>query len=164
MQLKLISTADCQAILNFETKNKTYFEQFAPPRPSGYFNHDSLHKIIEGLVEEQKSSECFLYLVYEDDTIIGRVNLSNIKHQTAELGYRFAKNKTGQGLATKMTAKLIKLAKTHGLTNLTAYTTTINIASIRVLEKNGFKHIRINKNAETLNGQSLDFTHYARDI
>lgn len=164
MQLKLLSTDDCQALLKFETQNKTYFEQFAPPRSAGYFNHNNLLKIIEGLVAEQNSGECFFYLVYEDDTITGRVNLSNIKHQTAELGYRIAKDKTGQGLATKMTAQLIKRAKTHGLTNLTAYTTTINIASIRVLQKNDFKHIRIDKNAETLNGKSLDFTHFARDL
>ncbi|MBL1419898.1 MAG: GNAT family N-acetyltransferase [Alphaproteobacteria bacterium] len=164
MQLKLMSTADCQAILDFETKNKTYFEQSAPPRPKAYFNHNDLHKIIQGLVKEQTAGQCLFYLAYQNNKIIARINLINIKHQSAELGYRVAKNQTGQGLATKLTANLINLAKTHNLKTLTAHTTTTNIASIRVLEKNNFKHTKTTKNATILNGQSLDFTHYTRDI
>uniref|UniRef100_A0A2A4YYF0 N-acetyltransferase domain-containing protein n=1 Tax=OCS116 cluster bacterium TaxID=2030921 RepID=A0A2A4YYF0_9PROT len=72
---------------------------------------------------------------------------------------------TGQGLATQIIASLLKIAKaTHQLTHIKAHTTTNNIASIRMLEKNGFKHIKIEKDAATLNSKSLNFTYFTLDI
>ena len=165
MQLKLMSTDDCQAILEFETRNKTYFEQYVPPRPKAYFNFQSLHKIIKGLIKEQNANQCFLYLAYQDNKLIGRANLVNINKTTAELGYRLCQSVTGQGLATQIIASLLKIAKaTHQLTHIKAHTTTNNIASIRILEKNGFKHIKIEKDAATLNSKSLNFTYFTLDI
>lgn len=165
MQLKLLSINDTQALLEFETNNKTYFEQYVPPRPVGYFEFQSLHKIIADLSKEQTAGDCFLYLAYQDNKIIGRANLVNINQGTAELGYRLCQTATGQGQTTKIIASLIKIAKTsHHLSQINAHTTTNNIGSIRVLEKNNFKHINIQKNAATLNGKSLSFTYYMLNI
>ncbi|MGL1919473.1 MAG: GNAT family N-acetyltransferase [Hyphomicrobiales bacterium] len=165
MQFKLMSVEDCHSIVEFETINKTYFEQSVPPRPDGYFAAESLRKIIEPIIEEQNHGECYLYLVYKDNKIVARANLVDIKNQTAELGYRICQSQTGKGLATKVVAELFEIAKTnHQLTRINAHTTLDNPASARVLEKNGFKHLKIVKNAATLNGKNLDFTYYTKDI
>lgn len=165
MQLKLLSPDDCQALLEFETQNKAHFEANVPPRPDGYFTHDSLLKIIKTLCQEQANGECFLYLIYQNNKLIARANLVNIQNQSAELGYRLAKQATGQGQATKIVANLIKRAKTtHALTQINAHTTTNNPASIRVLEKNNFKHLKFQKNAAKLNGKSLDFTYFTLNL
>lgn len=165
MQLKLLSTDDCQALLAFETQNKTYFEASVPPRANTYFNFEELHKIIEGITKEQAAGECFLYLVFEDNKLIGRANLVNVNNGNAELGYRLAKNSAGKGKATKMIEALVKIAKTqHQLTSINAHTTVDNIGSIRVLEKTGFKHIKIVKNAAKLNGKNLDFTYFKLNL
>lgn len=163
MPLKLLSTADCQAVLEFETQNKSYFEQSVPPRADDYFNFDGLYKITESLVKEQKAGQCFLYLLFEADKVIARANLINICDDSSEIGYRLCQSATGQGLATKIVAELLKIAKTnHGIQHIKAHTTTNNPASRRVLEKNGFEHIRIALNATTLNDKPIGFTYYEK--
>lgn len=165
MQLKLLSPTDCQALLDFETQNKAYFEQYAPAREPEFYTFSGLYKILEKLEQEQQATGPFPYLIYENDQVIGRISLFNVKNNVAEFGYKIAEHKNGKGIATAMAAEVIELAKIHhNLAGLTAYTTTTNLSSIRVLEKNNFKHTHIVKNAENLNGKTLDFTHYKLNL
>lgn len=165
MQLKLLSTDQTKSVLEFEAKNKDYFELYVPPRPNEYFTQSSLHNIIKSLCKEQDRGECYLYLAYNNDQLIGRANLVNIQDGTAELGYRLCQTATGQGHATQIVANLIKIAKSQlSLSLIKAHTTTDNLASIRVLEKNNFKHIKTKQNAATLNGKSLNFTYFELEL
>ena len=161
MQLKLLSINDTAALRDFETKNKAFFEQLVPPRNVSYFTFDSLYKIVKSLIKDQQLSKCHLYLAYDKDKIVGRFNLTDIKQYHAELGYRLCQSVTGKGLATNLTAKLLDIAKhQHNLIQINAHTTTDNPSSVRVLEKTGFKHLRIEPNAVILNGKKLSFTYY----
>lgn len=78
-----------------------------------------------------------------DDQLIGRGGLRTIDpcvgEDLIEVGYILQRNAWGAGLATEATAAFVEIASTiHGLTELGGLTLEGNLASTRVLEKNGF--------------------------
>ncbi len=56
----------------------------------------------------------------------------------AEIGYGLAPSARGQGLMTEAVGGMLAIARRHGLAAVTAHTDPANLASIRVLERNGF--------------------------
>ena len=75
------------------------------------------------------------------------MSLSNVvhgHHDSANLGYWVAERVNGRGLATRAVGELIGVAFGElGLHRLEAGTLVDNLASQRVLEKNGFESIGI---------------------
>lgn len=76
------------------------------------------------------------------------------------VGYRVGKVYTGKGIASKALKILIETMSKQGIKQLLAKTTTNNIASQKVLEKNGFMHVVISTDEFKMNGQSLKFVYY----
>jgi len=162
MVIKILETNDKKPLFDFEKRNKDWFEEFVPPRPFGYFNFDSFSRIIDALIDEQKREECFLFVIYENKEIIGRVNISEIDGHVAEIGYRICKDHLKKGLATKSVKQLIQFStKKMNITELSAKTTAENIASQNVLLNNGFKYSGKNKDAAELNGHKVDLLCYS---
>ena len=78
-------------------------------------------------------------LVDDDGELLGRFNLYVVEDGVANLGYRVAERAAGQGVATAAVGELCRLAASrHGLRTLRAATSEANVASQRVLVKNGF--------------------------
>lgn len=72
--------------------------------------------------------------------MLGRFNLVDVAHGSAELGYRVAERATGRGLATAAVREICALAATaYGLRTLRARTTADNAASRTVLARTGFR-------------------------
>lgn len=69
---------------------------------------------------------------------IGNVGLHPINEEEAELGYFLNPQFHGQGYATKIASIFIERARNLGFKKLIATAALDNIASHRVLEKNGF--------------------------
>ncbi|MGL1892489.1 MAG: GNAT family N-acetyltransferase [Spirochaetaceae bacterium] len=165
MDIKLISKNDKEALFDFEVRNRDWFEQSVPPRPTGYFKYESFSNIIDSLLAEQLQGLCYLYVIYQNNKIVGRVNISAINSEVGDIGYRVCKDHIGQGIGTKALRFLIKNAKdVHGLKSLTAKTTPDNYGSQRVMEKCGFNYVKTEKNAGTLNNKSIDFVCYQLHI
>ena len=90
-----------------------------------------------------KSKTVFTWCVEEKSTgkIAGRVDLGGFQKKTmAEISYHFGRNFGGHGVATEVVEKVtsfglenLKLLRIQGLVRVE------NMASIRVLEKNGYK-------------------------
>ena len=77
--------------------------------------------------------------------IVGRINLSVLENnrKTAELGYRIGENVTNLGYASEAVKLVLEKAfTTYGLHRIIAGTATDNLASQRVLLKNGFTFSR----------------------
>ena len=76
-------------------------------------------------------------------SIVGLLTLSSIVRgafQNAHVGYWLAQSAQGTGLMTAAVVSAIKVARDHlGLHRLEAATLVHNVASQRVLEKNGFE-------------------------
>jgi RimJ/RimL family protein N-acetyltransferase len=125
-------------VLAFELGNRAYFAASINDRGDAFFDHFS--ELYSALLAEQEAGTCACYLlVGENGAILGRFNLYDLKDDAADVGYRVGKRYAGCGLATTYVRELCGLAVTrHGLHTLRAATSLVNIASQRVLLKNGF--------------------------
>ena len=70
----------------------------------------------------------------------------------------------GRGYATESLLAVIDFAKASGFAGLTAVVTSGNTASLRVLERGGFRQTRVERNAIQLAGVWHDDLHYHLDM
>ncbi len=86
---------------------------------------------------------CFAIRRAEDDQLIGCISADTLEPGTthkAEVGYWLAKAYWGRGIMTDAVRAYVNYAFAElDLSRLTAHTFESNLASARVLEKNGFK-------------------------
>lgn len=99
VRLERLTEQHRDAVLEFETANRAYFAAAVPDRGDEYFaDYSARHA---GLLAMQAAgTDHFHVLVMEDGTIAGRVNLTNILNNEAEVGYRIGRDFAGRGLAT----------------------------------------------------------------
>ncbi|MEK8144691.1 GNAT family N-acetyltransferase [Streptomyces sp. M10(2022)] len=137
-ELQLIRLDHAPALLEFERQNRAYFAASVPDRGEEFFAEFDAR--FAQLLEWQAAGTDYLHvLVTEGGEVMGRVNLIEAAHGSAELGYRIAQKAAGQGLATAAVREVRELAAAqYGLTRLHAKATMDNPASHKVLERNGF--------------------------
>lgn len=159
--LELVSKNNENDIYNFEKENRKYFEDTLPSRGDEYYKLEVFQEIIKEIVEEQERDECYMYVIKNElGKMVGRVNFFSIRTddiKKAELGYRIGKNEGGKGYATEaVRIALEKGFRTHKIEKVEAGTSPDNIASQRVLEKNGFVLIKIIEKDVEVNGKWID--------
>ena len=131
------------AVLAFETVNRTYFASSISDRGDEYFDQFA-DKWEASLAEQETGRDAYYVLLSDDGSVVGRFNLRDIEDGMAELGYRIARQFSGQGLATAAVRELCRLANSeHGVRTLRAKTNHENVASQRVLTKAGFQLVGI---------------------
>lgn len=110
---------------------------FVPLRDDAFFTVDGQRARIEAAEH--------LYGVVDRGSLAGTISFSNVAPMpfaSATLGYWVAAGHRGHGLATHAVAAAVGLAFGElGLHRLEAATLVDNVASQRVLEKNGFTRI-----------------------
>jgi len=156
-----MSLNNLKDIYNFEIENKTFFEKGLPPRPEGYFEFSSFKVMMLEILEEQSDGACHMHIIRDSDgTVIGRINLHSIttgKVTEAELGYRIGEKEQGKGYASASVDLILQKAfLDYGITSIKAGTSTENIGSRKVLEKNGFNLVGEEKKVMKINGRWLD--------
>lgn len=120
--------------------------------------------VVEDLMREQQaameSGLCRYWTLVRDGEVIGSVDLSLIAEGSAELGFLLRSDCWGQGLASEAVGAVVAHGfGPMGLTHVAAATQTGNRAAARVLEKNGFVHIRT-RNVVLAGGESRDCAFY----
>ena len=152
-----LDVTDAEDLFNFEVENRTFFEEIVPSRGDEYYNLATFKKRHEALIEEQVIGSSYYYLIKDKDSlkILGRINIMDIDGKIGCIGYRVGQAYTGKGIASKALNLYIEINQ------IKAKTTTNNIASQRVLEKNGFKRMCTSNEEVKLNGQSLSFIYNA---
>ena len=144
-------------VYSFEKENQEYFERNLPPRPGNYFDLEGFKEITRELLTEQENHDAYMHLIRDPQGVmVGRINLSVLgsDRKTAELGYRIGENYTNLGYASEaVNLVLDKAFHTYGLNRIIAGTAMDNLASKRVLLKNGFTFIRIIENDLQMNNE-----------
>lgn len=99
------------------------------------------------------------------DALVGGLTLSNIRRgvtQSASLGYWMGVRHAGQGFMTEAVGLLLPFVfRNLWLHRLEAACLPMNEASVRVLEKNGFRREGIARRYLKINGQWQDHVLYA---
>ena len=150
IRLELLSEENSIDVYSFEKENREYFERNLPPRPGNYFDPEGFKEITRELLTEQRNRDVYMHLIRDSQgAMVGRINLSVLENdqKTAELGYRIGENYTNLGYASEAVKLVLdKAFHTYGLNKIVAGTATDNLASKRVLLKNGFTFSKIIEN------------------
>ena len=150
ISLELLSEENSIDVYSFEKENREYFERSLPPRPAPYFDSEIFEEITRELLREQENHDVYMHLIRDaQGVMVGRINLSVLgsDRKTAELGYRIGENYTNLGYASEAVKLVLdKASHAYGLNKIIAGTATDNLASQRVLLKNGFTFSKIIEN------------------
>lgn len=147
ISLELMSEENSIDVYSFEKENQEYFERNLPPRPANYFDSEGFKEITRELLTEQTNRDVYMHLIRDaQGVMVGRINLSVLGNDQniAELGYRIGENYTNLGYASEAVRLVLdKAFNNYGLNRIIAGTATDNLASKRVLLKNGFTFSKI---------------------
>ena len=150
ISLELLSEGNSLDVYAFETENREYFERNLPPRPATYFDSEGFKEITRELLTEQRNRAVYMHLIRDSQGVmVGRINLSVLENdrKTAELGYRIGENVSNLGYASEAVKFVLEKAfTTYGFNRIIAGTARDNLASQRVLLKNGFTFSRMIEN------------------
>ncbi|MBF4691934.1 GNAT family N-acetyltransferase [Fusibacter ferrireducens] len=166
IRIELVTENMYPEIHHFEMKNKAFFESILPPRPVTYQQLDTFKTVMASLLSEQQNGLFYMYVIRDEkDAFIGRINLQMIRSENsikAELGYRVDFNEQGKGYTSQAIKLILKAAfELYKVDEVIAGTSKENIASQRVLEKNGFEKIGEEENVMRVNGEWVDGILYA---
>ncbi len=156
-----LQECDAQELFIFEKENRLFFEEMVPSRGEDYYRFKTFKERHRELLAEQQERKSIFYLIRDNlGNIVGRINLVDIDatNHSAEIGYRVGEEYGGKGIGAR--ALKLLLESESNIKKIKAKTTTNNIASQRVLEKNGFKQVCISDEIFEMNGQNLKFIHY----
>ena len=153
----MLSEENSIDVYSFEKENREYFERNLPPRPANYFDPEGFKEITRELLTEQENHDAYMHLIRDSQgMMVGRINLSVLgsDRKIAELGYRIGENVTNLGYASEGVKLVLDKAFTiYGLNRIIAGTAMDNLASKRVLLKNGFTFSRIIENDLQMNNE-----------
>ena len=147
MHIRDLEMGDAENLLEFELENRAWFERYITQRPNNFYGVAAVKEHIRAhLLAKQRGRFHGCVVVGEGDKIIARANLREIvlSQGIADIGYRVGQAHAGLGIATQATRHLMTLAYDEWhLKQLRAYVIVGNVASSRVLEKNGFVQVGV---------------------
>jgi ribosomal-protein-alanine N-acetyltransferase len=136
--------SDAADIAAYHSRNREFLAPFEPIRGPEYYDVDGTRERLRTAAELHGDRMVYWTIRIGDD-VIGSITLNNIARgmfQNADLGYGIDEVYNGKGIATRAVALAVESAfGERGLHRVQAATLVGNIASQRVLEKNGFQPI-----------------------
>lgn len=132
-----------------------------PSRGDDYYQFETFLIRHQQLMKEQDDGFSNFYLIKNDaGKIVGRINLVDIDkiNKIADVGFRVGAEYAGNGIGNQALNLLLKT--NLSVRQIRGKTTSVNHASQKVLEKNGFKKVGIDEELFEMNDQKLRFVHY----
>lgn len=127
--------------------------------PIGVLSEEKLkQQITESNKEISEKKSVHRYFIQANNEFAGVISLKDINWETGicELGYLIAEKFHGQGVATQAVNRIIQKGFEVGLRKIKATTSVSNVASYRVLQKNGFSLEGCLKGEFLIQGQYQD--------
>jgi [ribosomal protein S5]-alanine N-acetyltransferase len=165
--LRLVTPDDAGAMLDLLQRNREFFRPYEPRRPSEQWTVAAQRELLGSSAERnaQELEYGFGLFLRDGDILIGRVNLSNIVRrafQNAYLGYFLDQSYNGRGFMTTGVSAVVDFALGPGrLHRVQAAVMPENRASIRVVEKAGFRLEGFAPHYLRINGAWRDHNLYA---
>jgi ribosomal-protein-alanine N-acetyltransferase len=151
--LRLIRPADARVLERLLNDNRAWLQQweatypgFIRPSPNAF----SLKPVIKNLLATHKAKTGVPFVVTFDDQIVGQLSVSSIiggSVSSAQMGYWIAQNFAGRGIIPAAVALAVDYCMTQlGLHRMEICIRPENVASLRVVEKLGFRYERMRRN------------------
>jgi ribosomal-protein-alanine N-acetyltransferase len=139
---RLVTLDDVPAIAELYHVNMEFLAPYEPIRPEGYFTAEGQAGVVGTALRRHALGEAVPHVILLDGRIVGRINLNDIVRGpflNCHLGYWGSQDVNGRGVASAAVAHLIRVAfQEQGLHRIQAGAMPRNLASRRVLERNGF--------------------------
>jgi len=163
---RLVAATDAEALAGVLRRNREAMASIEPRRPEVYFTTKGQRAIIQDALRRYAEGLAFPRVILDDETVVGRINLSEIllgPARRAELGYYLDTEAQGRGLATRAVEEIVGLAFGRlGLHRIQAATRLDNTASQRVLERSAFDRVGIARDYLRVGGAWHDHVLYER--
>jgi ribosomal-protein-alanine N-acetyltransferase len=162
---RLITLDDALRLAQLLQANRSFLAPWEPVRGDDYFTVDGqMADVRLALERHQQGSTLPHVIVDESGQVVGRVTLNGIVRgpfQSCSVGYWVSATANGRGIATAAVRDIKRLAFDElGLHRLEAGTLLHNVASQRVLERNGFARFGIAPAYLNIAGQWQDHALY----
>lgn len=150
--------------LAFALNNKKILDNLRDGLPFPYTEDDARQYIMS--MQNSDKAKTFAFAVVYGNKCVGSIGIfrqENIHFRTAELGYYIAEELWGKGIATQAVKEACEYVfENSDIIRIYAEPFAFNIASQRVLEKNGFCFEGILKNNAFKNGKVVDMKMYSK--
>lgn len=131
-------------MLGLRVKNRAFLTPFEPYRPESAYTLSGQRQQIAADQEGFSTDKRFAFGIYLGGELVGRVSLDNVVRgswQNATIGYFVDQELNGHGIGTEAVRATVAYGFEEGrLHRIQAGVMPRNTASIRVLEKVGFRH------------------------
>lgn len=165
--LRPLHIQDAVELLRLRLRNHDFLQPFEPIRPASHLTLEGQQEQIAQAERAFASGSGFAFGIFLQDThqLIGRVALSNVVRgawQNATIGYFLDGNLNGRGYMTQAVDAVLRYAFEEArLHRVQAAIMPRNIASIRVVEKTGFRYEGLSLRYLQINGFWEDHLIYA---
>lgn len=159
--LQPLGPDDLEALIDFEFKNRAFFESRINARPPEFYSRDGVAKAIDAALADARADRAYQFLLRDGTgALVARINLHGVRRQhfhSAEVGYRVAEAANGRGHASRALGLLLPIAyDSLGLQRLEAKVHAGNPASTRVLLRHGFSQYGLARRSFELGGVWYD--------
>jgi ribosomal-protein-alanine N-acetyltransferase len=157
--LRPLVRGDAEELLAVRVANRDFLAPFDPVRDESFFTLETMREIAT-------NRDGVRFAILDGGAIAGVISLSNVRRgafQSANVGYWIDERRNGRGLATRALAEVVGVAFGElRLHRLEAGTLVDNVASQRVLEKNGFERIGLARRYLRIAGEWRDHVLFQR--
>jgi ribosomal-protein-alanine N-acetyltransferase len=147
VDIRPLAVTDARMMAQLYADNRDFLAPLEPLRPEAFYTFEGQRRHIAQLTDRRSSGTAYPYVVVAGKNIVGAINLSNVVRgafQSANVGYWVAESHSGKGYATRALGLMCERAFGElALHRVEAGTLLHNVASQRVIEKNGFTRIGV---------------------
>jgi [ribosomal protein S5]-alanine N-acetyltransferase len=167
MYIRPLQLLDAESMLELRLRNRRFLEPFEPIQKESHFTLHAQEEILRQAEENWRTDLAYGFGIFlnENDTLIGRVNLSNVVRgawQNCTIGYFLDEACNGRGYMTDAVKLACEYAfETAELHRVQAAVMPRNLPSIRVVEKTGFNYDGYAKYYLKINGKWEDHKLYS---
>ncbi|MGH2819950.1 MAG: GNAT family N-acetyltransferase [Actinomycetota bacterium] len=164
--LRHLEVDDAPGLLDLRVRNRDFFEPFEPCHDDSFYTLEAQRAQI-GLDLQRREADLGYVLgtFSSDGRLIGWVSLSQVfrrAFQNAVMGYAIDRAHNGRGYATEAVRGTLRFAfEELGLHRVQASVMPRNLASVRVLEKAGFRYEGLARRYLQINGAWEDHRLFA---
>ncbi len=163
VELRKWTPDDCEAIANVCHNVDRSFLTNGLPYP---YTAESGKWWIENCAIKNEGTEGTFRAIVVDGKVVGNISVerkSDVFSRDAEIGYLLLDEAKGMGVMTKAVEEITRIAfEELDLLRISAKVYSPNIASQKVLEKNGYEKEGYMKNAVVKNGNIYDVVLYGK--
>jgi ribosomal-protein-alanine N-acetyltransferase len=160
--LRLLEENDAEALLQLEVKNREFFQKYAPLRADHFYTLEFQRHIIRDHLENYKLGNRYAFGIYLTSTnqLIGNIVLRHISPEPSSsgmIGYTLDQEHNGKGYMSEAIRLTVEFAFNElKLHRIEAGVMPHNLASMRILEKNGFHKEGLARKNVKINGRWED--------